>query len=106
MTRDEILNLADNIVMNVPTLAERVDAGMMLRQFAAMTQPEAPPTPEQPTLRDWLAMHASEEDIQEFIPQTVGEQERRFKQDGIRRTRTWARYQAADAMLAARKGAM
>ena len=96
---------------NIREIANRIAregwviAGDALRKHAdELERTTAQPKPDQPTLRDWLAMHASEEDIQEFIPQTVGEQERRFKQDGIRRTRTWARYQAADAMLAARKG--
>jgi hypothetical protein len=55
------------------------------------------------TLRDWLAAHASEEDIQEFLPQTIGEEAEFTKKRGFTPTRQWARYKHADAMLAARK---
>lgn len=55
------------------------------------------------SLRDWFASKASEEDLQGFLPQTVGEVSFLFSKDGIHRTRQWARYQHADAMLAARK---
>lgn len=63
------------------------------------------------TLRDWFATHASEEDINEFIPKTVGDVEHLCKHLGIDATnvrisvknlRYWARYQHADAMLVAR----
>jgi hypothetical protein len=53
--------------------------------------------------RDWFAANASEEDIQEFLPQTIGEEAEFTKKFGFKPTRQWARYQHADAMLAARK---
>lgn len=56
------------------------------------------------TLRDYFAANASEEDIQEFLPATVGVAGILERQDGVKRTRHWARYAHADAMLRARKG--
>jgi hypothetical protein len=50
------------------------------------------------TLRDWFATHATEDDIAEYMPATMGEA--RLHPN---RTRQWARYQHADAMLAARE---
>jgi hypothetical protein len=49
------------------------------------------------TLRDYFAAKASEEDIAEFLPKTVGESIRY-----PHRTRQWARYKHADRMLKAR----
>ena len=54
-------------------------------------------------MRDYFAAHASEQDIADFLPQTMGEAQELRKQDGITRTRQWARYMHADAMLEARK---
>jgi hypothetical protein len=54
------------------------------------------------TLRDYFAAAATEIDIEERLPRTVGEASELFKADGIKRTRVWARYRHADAMLAAR----
>lgn len=56
------------------------------------------------TLRDWLAGHASEEDINSHLPSTIGELRRLKKLDGIHRNREWAKFAYADAMLKARKG--
>ena len=50
------------------------------------------------TLRDYFAAKASEADIAEYMPQTMGEA--KFHPN---RTRQWARYQHADAMLKARE---
>ncbi|MEO0002457.1 MAG: hypothetical protein RLZZ22_149 [Pseudomonadota bacterium] len=50
------------------------------------------------TLRDYFAAKASEEDIAEYMPATMGEA--RLHPN---RTRQWARYQHADAMLRARE---
>lgn len=49
------------------------------------------------TLRDYFAAKASEEDISEYLPETVGEAKLHPN-----RTRQWARYKHADAMLRAR----
>ena len=54
------------------------------------------------TLRDWFATYASESDIETFLPPTVGDAIKLEKADGIKRTRQWARFQHADAMLAER----
>ena len=51
------------------------------------------------TLRDYLAAHASEDDIKEFIPQTQGACSLFHKDHGFWPTRYWARYAHADAML-------
>ena len=72
-------------------------------------------------LRDWLAQSATETDLADYIPQTTGDCADLFHrlgfgpkpgyQDSCRyltrhnvtpKLRTWARYQYADAMLAAR----
>ena len=50
------------------------------------------------TLRDYFAAKASEEDISEYLPETVGEAKLHPN-----RTRQWARYKHADAMLRARE---
>ena len=52
------------------------------------------------TLRDYFAAKASEEDISEYLPETVGEAKLHPN-----RTRQWARYKHADAMLRARDAA-
>lgn len=49
------------------------------------------------TLRDYFASQASEEDIAEYMPTKVGEAKLY-----PHRTRQWARYKHADAMLKAR----
>jgi hypothetical protein len=72
-------------------------------------------------LRDYFATHASEEDIQSFLPQTQGGMEDLVRALGWidasvsssrailrtvvmrRRLRQWARYQHADNMLRARE---
>jgi len=48
--------------------------------------------------RDYFAAKATEEDIAEYMPATMGEA--RLHPN---RTRQWARYQHADAMLRARE---
>jgi hypothetical protein len=50
------------------------------------------------TLRDYFAAKASEADIAEYMPKTVGEATLQPY-----RTRQWARYKHADAMLKARE---
>ena len=55
------------------------------------------------SLRDWFAGQATEEDIIEHLPTTVGEARELYKHDGVTRNRAWARYMHADAMLAARE---
>lgn len=55
------------------------------------------------SLCDWFAAMASDDDISEFLPKTYGEQQEAEKATGIKRTRQWARYQVADAMLKARE---
>lgn len=75
------------------------------------------------TLRDWFAVHASEEDIDALIPKTVGEMADllvrlgrikpgwrqlgsaldAYRDEHKNGLRQWARYCHADAMLAARK---
>ena len=57
------------------------------------------------SLRDWFATHASEEDIQEFLPRTKSEEAEFVDANGFKPTRQWARYKHADAMLAARREA-
>jgi hypothetical protein len=57
------------------------------------------------TMRDYFAAHATEEDIAEFMPATMGEVAIFEQQHGYRMTRWLAKYKAADAMLAARKEA-
>jgi len=54
------------------------------------------------SLRDYFAAHASEEDIAEFIPPTIGEAQTFEKVEGFWPSRQWARYKHADAMLKAR----
>ena len=54
------------------------------------------------TLRDYFAAAATEIDIEECLPRTLGEESELFKADGIKRTRVWARYRHADLMLAER----
>jgi hypothetical protein len=49
------------------------------------------------TIRDYFAAKASEEDIAEYLPATVGEAKLYPNH-----TRQWARYKHADAMLRAR----
>jgi hypothetical protein len=49
-------------------------------------------------LRDYFAAKASEADIAEYMPQTMGEAKLHPN-----RTRQWARYQHADAMMKARE---
>jgi hypothetical protein len=50
------------------------------------------------TLRDYFAAKASEADIAEYMPETL-EEAKLYPN----RTRQWARYQHADAMLKARE---
>ena len=50
------------------------------------------------TLRDYFAAKASEADIAEYMPKTVGEATLQPY-----RTRQWARYKHADAILKARE---
>ena len=54
------------------------------------------------TLRDYFAAHASEQDIAEFLPQTIPEARQFRCHHGYSPTRQWARYQHADWMLAER----
>lgn len=54
------------------------------------------------TLRDYFAVHATVEDFARFLPTTVGEAEDFHEAHGFAPTTQWARYQHADAMLAAR----
>ena len=55
------------------------------------------------TLRDWFAGNASDADIAEYMPNTIGELND-FKRDrGFSPTREWAKYQYTDAMLKARE---
>jgi len=54
------------------------------------------------TLRDWFAANASEQDIQDFLPQDRREECAFKKEHGFWPDRRWARYSHADAMLAAR----
>ena len=55
------------------------------------------------SLRDWFASHATEDDLGQYLPATVGHAQDLKAVDGIERTREWAKYQYADAMLEARK---
>lgn len=55
------------------------------------------------SMRDYFAAKASEDDILEFIPATVGDAQKFKEQHGFEPTRQWARYQHADAMLKARE---
>ncbi len=55
------------------------------------------------SLRDYFAVHASENDIQAQLPATVGEASDFEKEHGFRPTETWARYKHADDMLKARE---
>jgi hypothetical protein len=54
------------------------------------------------TLRDYFATHALEEDIQRYLPQTIGTAGELAHVLGCKPIREWARYQHADAMLVAR----
>lgn len=54
------------------------------------------------TLRDFFAALATSDDIDGFLPATVGEAEAFRKTHGFAPSTQWARYQHADAMLAAR----
>jgi len=54
-------------------------------------------------LRDWFAGQATEEDIQEFMPQTMGAAAEFKMSKGFLCTRAYARYLHADAMMEARK---
>jgi hypothetical protein len=54
------------------------------------------------TLRDYFAAHASDADIDKFMPETIGDRIRMEKEDGQKRTRQRARYLHADAMIEAR----
>jgi hypothetical protein len=54
------------------------------------------------TLRDWFAANASEQDIQDFLPQDRREECAFKKEHGFWPDRRWARYRHADAMIAAR----
>jgi hypothetical protein len=66
--------------------------------------PEYPPGHVGMTLRDWFAAMASDQDIAEQLPETVGEVKKFVEERGFAPTRQWARYCHADAMIAARKG--
>lgn len=57
------------------------------------------------SLRDYFAAHATEEDIQEFVPATMGAVVDFEERHGFSPSRQWARYQRADAMLKAREEA-
>lgn len=87
-----------------------------------MTTPSAPkPAPKDMTLRDWFAGQATNKDIDEYIPSTIGEMCELFHHLGFgpkpenqecirymsrypvsKKLRAWAKYQYADAMLAER----
>lgn len=54
------------------------------------------------TLLDWFAAHASDEDVESFMPHTIGEHREFKEKHGFPPSRQWARYQHADAMLKAR----
>lgn len=54
-------------------------------------------------MRDWFAGMANEEDIAEFLPQTMGDAKKFADENGFWPTRQWARYRHADAMLEAQK---
>lgn len=85
------------------TTAPEAYYGMTLREYAAIKLR----VPDSGTdwldemirksVRDYFAAKASEEDIAEYMPATMGE-----AQLHPNRTREWARYQHADAMLRAR----
>ena len=55
------------------------------------------------TMRDWFAAQATEEDIAEYMPTTQGEAAVFKDKHGFRPSREWAKYQYADAMIAARE---
>lgn len=50
---------------------------------------------------DRFALSASEEDIAQYLPGSLGEARRLEAHDGIKRDRAWARYQHAHAMVTA-----
>ena len=53
------------------------------------------------SLRDWFAGRAREEDIAEYMPPTLAAAATFEKAHGFRATREWAKFQYADAMIAA-----
>ena len=55
------------------------------------------------SLRDWFAGMAREEDIEYYLPDTMGELEKLETILGRTVDRVWARYAYADAMIAERK---
>ena len=55
------------------------------------------------TKREWFAAMATEEDIGEFMPPTVGRAQEFESVHGFPATRWWARFQHADAMIEASK---
>lgn len=74
-----------------PTSVETDDTGTRLDQ-------------EGMTLRDYFAAEATDADIAEWIPDTVGESIKLAQRLGTttKYLRAWARYQHADAMIAER----
>ena len=54
------------------------------------------------SLRDWFAANATEQDIQDYLPQDRREEFNFKKEHGFYPDRRWARYRHADAMLAER----
>ena len=59
----------------------------------------------QMSLRDWFAGQATQEDIEEYMPQTQGQLGDWCKAHGgidANQVRPWAKYKYADAMLAER----